>query len=273
MDSAKYWDACHRAAPPDGVDWYSTGEAASGILHRLWSCLQTAQLAPRQLLHVGCGTSTLGDSLYAAYCAHAPSLRLLSLDFSAECITWQRARGGMGSFAVADIRAAHAVSEAAAESGLTSDEFDYVVDKGTLDSLLQHDSDKDARAAAVGALGNMFDALPLCGLGGSRSCSGKDVAHRAGLLAVISIHGPETRRAFFCDAVNVNLGMLLHGCPAEADAPLLGALLNTSPARYSVLETLRSPCGRAILWVIEIQEAPFEIPTQRAHYLYALLLR
>ncbi len=120
MNEAAWWDRFHSVH--SDTEWYGAGA----------SCVALLPSSRSRILHVGCGTSALGDALAAADGVAS----VLSTDFSPEAIAVQRARwkvaGGAHAFAVED---------ASDLSGHGDSSFSCVVDKGTLDAILADRAD------------------------------------------------------------------------------------------------------------------------------------
>jgi SAM-dependent methyltransferase len=161
MDEAVWWDSFHSKFLRT-QEWYlEADEALPFVLPHLIPLLRSSHAdehdASRRpaVLHIGCGTSALGEALAGA------GFDVVNVDFSAESITWQRERAegrgrkgvdgeapaiddGIGtpavcSYHVADARDLSLVlppgsSADAADAGRSS--FAAVVDKGTLDAVL-----------------------------------------------------------------------------------------------------------------------------------------
>jgi len=150
MEEARYWDLLHASAASadESQDWYASSTATMGALAALpcaaaalaalatggtaTAATVTASTAAAALLHLGCGTSDLGE-LLAATVASATGV-VVNVDFSAVAIESQRRRAARCGAASA--RQRYEVADAAALP-FADAAFLAVVDKGTMDAVLQ----------------------------------------------------------------------------------------------------------------------------------------
>lgn len=121
-------------------------------------------------MHIGCGTSDLGDALASDLGFTA----VANVDFSAAAIDFQR---GRAASLPADLRTRQQfeVGDATALAAWRDASFDAVVDKGTLDALMQRDdaAHDDAGRRMVGEVVRLL--------------------HPGGIAAIISIIPPAAR--------------------------------------------------------------------------------
>ena len=125
--SIEYWDAFHKrkAARPEGADfdWFTAAHEPSSAA---WAWLRARVApAPARVLHVGCGTSVLGEAL-----ASALGTPVLNVDASAAAVEVMRARRGGG----ADCECEYAQMDVT-DLHLPTGAFGTVVDKGTFEAL------------------------------------------------------------------------------------------------------------------------------------------
>jgi ubiquinone/menaquinone biosynthesis C-methylase UbiE len=140
MESAQFWDGLH-AAHKEANDWYLHANDCYTLLKPLLPVK-----AGTKCLHIGCGTSDLGDLL-------GRTCDVLNIDFSTECIEYHRRRDPAGSYAVMDVTDMHEVVDAS---------FELIVDKGTMDSL-----QRDAESAHPGTVKAVAEMLRVAGPNGS----------------------------------------------------------------------------------------------------------
>jgi hypothetical protein len=251
MDGVAYWDSYHASVT---AEWYGDDAASHACLSGVRRALGDA--SPLSLaLHVGCGSSLLGDALERG---GAPGLRVVSTDFSPVCIAWQRRRRPSGAFAVADVRDdARAALGAALGPAAAAAGADLVVDKGTFDALLQRGGG-DARAAADAA-----DALAAL-LRGTRCWAGGSRGERSA-VALISIIAPAVRMPVLVDALRARLGLAL-----APEAPAAAAAAAVAAAGARICDAAASADGRVALTAVAVPLPPLEMPGQAESFIYYL---
>jgi len=250
MERPSYWDALH-TAHRCVQDWYLEGADAA---RRLAPILLPEGGAGRagsggagsgdsgsglNCLHLGCGTSDLGDALVS----HLGFASVLNVDFSDAAIAFQveRLAGSAGGG-----RQQYVVGDATHLDGIADERFDVVVDKGTMDSLLQV-RDEEHIAAGCAAVAEMLRVLrgggvatlisiipPAIRLPALQECLGGEVTYRS----VTARHGaggaPSTEVAV----------------PATEPAGLVS--------------------DAATVDVVVWQVSPFEVPAQASLWVYVL---
>jgi len=131
--SIEYWDAFHKrkAARAEGADfdWFTAAHEPSSAA---WAWLRTRVApAPARVLHVGCGTSALGEAL-----ASALGTPVLNVDASAAAVEVMRARrGGGADGSGAACECEYAQMDVTDMHILPTGSFGTVVDKGTFEAL------------------------------------------------------------------------------------------------------------------------------------------
>ena len=230
MDGIAYWNSYHSSVT---AEWYGDDAASHAVLSGVRRALGDA--SPLSLaLHVGCGSSLLGDALERG---GAPGLRVLSTDFSPVCIAWQRRRRPSGAFAVADVRDdARAALGAALGPGAAAAGADLVVDKGTFDALLR----------------------------GTRCWAGGGRGERS-VVALISIIAPAVRMPVLIDALRARLGLAL---VSQAPPPAAAAAAAAVGAR--ICDAAASADGRVALTAVAVPLPPLEMPDQAESFVYYL---
>lgn len=258
MQTREYWDSYHRGVR--GCEWYCESAAALACLSAARSALGDARPL-RLALHVGCGSSSLGDGLEAAGPGQPASARVqcVSTDFSPVCIAWQRERRPAGLFAVADVRgdARAALSEALGpgEAVAAAAGADLIVDKGTFDALLQRDTPEASAAAAEGLAALVRGTR--CWAGGTRGdCS---------VLALMSIAAPAKRMPAFAAALCAQLGVVMEDAPGGVGGAAAAA---AADGGLRILEARASADGRMTLHAVEVPLPPLEMPGQAVSYVY-----
>jgi hypothetical protein len=303
MQSAAFWDAYHRGVPAN--DWYCEPELAVEQLQAIKACFDLAA-SPRAIIHVGSGTSTLGDLLEHAadetslVCDGSAPARpvVVNVDFAPECTALQQARRPSSVYVTGDVTDSRSLQELCdrhggrhSDGGLPG--FDLVVDKGTLDALLQRESDPAAVADGAMAVQNLLRCVPRC--------SGPAASY-SGLVVIFSIIGPEKRWPFLMQQLRAATGQAVrespceHACTHAATAPATprgdGAASATLPAPESdgrspaplvsgqritacstVLAAAATSDGSVQLIAMLVEQAPLEIPEQPGFYIYAAHLR
>lgn len=140
MESAQFWDGLH-SAHKEANDWYLHANDCYSLLEPLLPVKKGTKC-----LHVGCGTSNLGDLLGC-------TCEVLNVDFSVECIEYHRVRDPAGTYAVMDVTDMQELGDAS---------FDLIVDKGTMDSL-----QRDAQRPHAGSLRALAEMLRVVGPNGA----------------------------------------------------------------------------------------------------------
>lgn len=203
METSKFWDAYHRAV--SCTDWYADAELCAEALYFATGSLLQASAQPRAsdcVLHIGCGSSTLGDFLESGRRGDGTSTAseggigvVVNVDFSEPVILEQRRRRPASIYEVCDVRDRDSLGEVVARA-IAAEGIDLVVDKGTFDSLLQKESCAESRDDAFRCLSNLVQ------------CLSKDVATRdaSGTVAILSIIEPQKRWPFFQWALRSLLG-------------------------------------------------------------------
>lgn len=158
-------------------------------------------------LHVGCGLSDLGDYLRREF------PRTVNLDFSPACIEFQRNRDPEGEYVVAD---------ASDLSRFPSCSFGCILDKGTLDAMLQTSSPSTEASASRFCA----EVVRLLAVGG--------------VAAFVSIIKPEVRLPFFQRALPSTAAVLV--AEGAAPSPVMVHTWNVRP--------LEVPLQRE-MWVYE----------------------
>jgi hypothetical protein len=305
MQSAAFWDAYHRSVPAN--DWYCDPELAIEQLQAIKACFGLAA-SPRAILHVGSGTSMLGDLLehHDASSADETSLVrdgsaparpvVVNVDFAPECTTLQQARRPSSIYETRDVTDSGGLQDLCHRNGCRHSDgglpgFDLVVDKGTLDALLQRESDPAAVADGAVAVQNLLRCVPRCGA---------PAASYSGLVLVFSIIGPDKRWPFFMRQLEAATSQTVHestcepACsPADTalarpsdvgvasgtlavpecdDCPPLCAGQRITPCS-TVLAAAATSDGSVRLIAALVEQAPLEIPEQPGFYIYAAHLR
>lgn len=255
MNSAAYWDSYHLRSEgsSSGCEWYACEADSSAAIASVRRLLGDATPA-RVALHIGCGSSLLGDAL------EAEGLCVINTDFSPVCVAWQRARRAASHYLVADVREdARSAIAAALHFPHVDSVVDLVVDKGTFDALLQRGGQEAVNdaARAFGSLIACTRGWSQCGYRGGGDCDG--VKARSA-MAILSIIPPSVRMPELVSAIQTGLAICLQ--PVAALVPFSDASGLRIVCAFA--------CGPLHLTAVEIPLQPLELPSQRFSYVYYL---
>jgi len=223
---------------------------------------------------------------------------VVNVDFAPECTALQQARRPSSVYVTGDVTDSVGLQELCDRHGCRHSDgdlpgFDLVVDKGTLDALLQRESDPAAVADGASAVQNLLRCVARC--------SGP-VASYSGVVVFFSIIGPDKRWPFLMRQLETATGQTVrestreHACehadtaPAQPSGDGISSGTLSAPEYDGRLPTPLcagqriTPCSTVLavattsdssvkLIAILVEQSPLEIPEQLGFYIYTAHLR